>query len=331
VSRRAVVQVVVVGSLSMDLTVRTDTLPLPGETVIGSSFTMVPGGKGNNQAVTCARQGVTTAMVGRVGSDSFAGAIRSLLVADGADVSHLTSDPSVDTGIAHITVEASGQNFIIVVPRSNGTLTGQHVRQAAGLIEGASVLLVQLEVPLEAVVAALDVARNAGAITMLNPSPALELSDELLSKVDICLPNELEAAELSRMKVDDAAGAVRAAAVLLRRGCKSVVVTLGPRGSVYLDGDRVIEVPALSVPVVDTTGAGDAFCGALASTLARGGDIETGLQRATAAGALAVGVLGATPSLPRAEAVDELLARLGPVSLKSSPPPSAVQGLGRTS
>jgi len=331
VSRRAMAQVVVVGSLSMDLTVRTDTLPLPGETVIGSSFTMVPGGKGNNQAVTCARQGVRTAIVGRVGSDSFAGAIRSLLVADGADVSHLTSDPGVDTGIAHITVEASGQNFIIVVPRSNRTLTVQHVRQAAGLIEGASVLLVQLEVPLEAVEAALEVARKAGAITMLNPSPALELSDELLSKVDICLPNELEAAELSKTKVDDAAGAVRAAAELLRRGCKSVVVTLGPRGSVYLDRDRVIEVPALSVPVVDTTGAGDAFCGALASTLARGGDIETGLRRATAAGALAVGVLGATPSLPRAEAVDELLARLGPVALESSPPPSAVQGLGRTS
>jgi ribokinase len=314
-------QVVVVGSLSMDLTARAATLPSAGETVIGTSFTMVPGGKGNNQAMTCARQGVSTAMVGRVGSDAFGEAIRAQLVAEGVDVSHLATDPGVGTGIAHITVDGTGQNFIIIVPQSNHAFTTQHVAQAAQLIGDASVLLVQLEVRLEVVRAALHTARRAGVTTMLNPAPALELDDELLSKVDVCLPNEVEAAALSRVRVDDMDGAVIAARELLRRGCGAVVVTLGAKGSVYVDNRRVFEVPALRVPVVDTVAAGDAFCGAFASALARGADIETGLEKATAAGALAVGVPGATPSLPRAQAVEELLSRLGPVNLREVAPP----------
>ncbi len=312
-------QVVVVGSLSMDLTAQTATLPSPGETVIGSSFTMVPGGKGNNQALTCARQGVTTAMVGRVGADAFGEAIRAQLVAEGVDVSHLTTDPGVATGIAHITVDSAGQNFIIVVPQSNHSLTVENVAQAAGLIEDASVLLVQLEIRLEVVKAALDLARRAGTTTMLNPAPALELDDELLSKVDICLPNEVEAAALAHMRVDDVAGAVKAAGELVRRGCGAAVVTLGARGAVYVDAESVLEVPALPVPVVDTVAAGDAFCGTFASAIARGANLETGLVRATAAGALAVGVRGATPSLPEAEAVDEILSRLGPVKTRRIP------------
>jgi ribokinase len=315
--------VVVVGSLSMDLTASTARLPSAGETVIGSSFTMVPGGKGNNQAVTCARQGVATAMVGRVGSDAFGDAIRAQLVAEGVDISHLTADLSGATGIAHITVDSTGQNFIIVVPRSNRALTVQHVREAAGLIDGAAVLLVQLEVRLEVVRAALEAARRAGTTTMLNPAPALELDDDLLSNVDICLPNEVEAAALTDMRVDGVDGAIEAARALLSRGCGAVIVTLGAKGAVYLDNERALEVPALSVPVVDTVAAGDAFCGAFASALARGSDVETGLVRATAAGALAVGVAGATPSLPRAEAVDQMLSRFGPVSVRKLSPPVA--------
>lgn len=316
-------EVVVVGSLSMDLTASTATLPSAGETVIGSSFTMVPGGKGNNQAVTCARQGVATAMVGRVGSDAFGDAIRAQLVAEGVDVSHLTTDLNGATGIAHITVDSTGQNFIIIVPRSNHALAVQHVGEAAGLIDDATVLLVQLEVRLEVVRAALEAARRAGTTTMLNPAPALELDDELLSKVDICLPNEVEAAALTHMSVDHVEGAIEAARALLSRGCGAVVVTLGSSGAVYLDSERVLEVPALSVPVVDTVAAGDAFCGAFASALARGSDVETGLARATAAGALAVGVPGATPSLPRAEAVDQMLSRFGPVKVRTLSPPVA--------
>ena len=144
-----------------------------------------------------------------------------------------------------------------------------------------------------------------------------------MSKVDICLPNEVEAAALTHMRVDHVEGASEAARALLSRGCGAVVVTLGSSGAVYLDSERVLEVPALSVPVVDTVAAGDAFCGAFASALACGSDVETGLVRATAAGALAVGVAGATPSLPRAEAVDQMLSRFGPVSVRKLSPPVA--------
>jgi ribokinase len=238
-------------------------------------------------------------MVGRVGSDAFGEEIGAQLVAEGVDVSHLTTDLNGATGIAHITVDSTGQNFIIIVPQSNHALTAQHVREAAGLVDDAAVLLVQLEVRLEVVHAALGAARRAGTTTMLNPAPALDLDDELLSKVDICLPNEAEAAALTHMRIDDLDGAIGAARALVSRGCGAVVVTPGAKGAVYVDNGRVLEVPALSVPVVDTVAAGDAFCGAFASALACGSDVETGLVRATAAGALAVGVQGATPSLPR--------------------------------
>jgi ribokinase len=315
--------VVVVGSSSMDLTASTAMLPSAGETVIGSSFTMVPGGKGNNQAVTCARQGVATAMVGRIGADAFGDAIRAQLVAEGVDVTHLTTEPNGATGIAHITVDSAGQNFIIIVPQSNYALSVEHVREAAALIDEAAVLLVQLEVRLEVVREALEIARRAGTTTMLNPAPALELDQDLLSKVDICLPNEVEATTLTHIRVDDLDGAIRAAHALVSRGCGAVVVTLGAKGAVYVDRERVLEVPALSVPVVDTVAAGDAFCGAFASALAGGSDVESGLVRATASGALAVGVPGATPSLPRAEAVDQMLSRFGPVSVTKRSPPVA--------
>jgi ribokinase len=154
---------------------------------------------------------------------------------------------------------------------------------------------------------------------MLNPAPAAELTDELLSKVDICVPNELEAAMLTQLEVDDPLSAARAAAQLRGRGCGAVVVTLGSKGAVYVDRERTLELAALDVPVVDTVAAGDAFCGALASALANAVPIDAALARATATSALAVGVAGATSSLPRAEPVDELLTRLGPVPVRVMP------------
>jgi ribokinase len=294
----------------MDLTAKTVTAPLPGETVVGTSFTMVPGGKGNNQAVTCARQGVPTSIIGRLGEDRFGDEIRAQLLAEEVDVSHLAIDRGSPTGIAHIRLDATGENSIVVVPGANSTLGVDDIARATGLIEEASVLLVQLEVPLVTVEAALEIARCAGTITLLNPAPAQELSDELLAKVDICVPNELEAAALTQLEVDGPASAAWAAARLRSRGCGSVVVTLGSKGAVYLDSERTLHLAALEVPVVDTVAAGDAFCGALASALANRSPIDAALARASATSALAVGVAGATSSLPPAEAVDELLARM---------------------
>jgi ribokinase len=258
-------------------------------------------------------------MIGLLGDDFFGEVIRAQLVAEGVDVSHLGLDPSHPTGIAHIRLDPAGQNSIIVVPGANSALSVGDVTRAAALIEAASVLLVQLEIPLESVEAALGIARRAGTITMLNPAPAAELTDELLSKVDICVPNELEAAMLTQLEVDDPLSAARAAAQLRGRGCGAVVVTLGSKGAVYVDRERTLELAALDVPVVDTVAAGDAFCGALASALANAVPIDAALARATATSALAVGVAGATSSLPRAEPVDELLTRLGPVPVRVMP------------
>ena len=276
--------VVVVGSLSMDLTAGTATLPKAGETVLGTSFTMVPGGKGNNQAVTCARQGVLTTMVGRVGPDAFGDAIRAQLVAEGVDVSHLTTDRGGATGIAHITVDANGQNFIIVVPRSNHALSAEDVHEANELIDRAAVLLVQCEVRLEVVHAALETARRAGTVTMLNPAPALELDEEILSKVDICLPNEVEAATLTHMRVDDIDGAIQ--------GCSrpGVSLAVGRRRHLGRQRGRLRGQRACARGVCSFgPGCGHGGCrrrllGAFASAKARGCDLESALGRARRGG-----------------------------------------------
>lgn len=306
--------------MSMDLSAKAAVLPAPGETVMGESFTMVPGGKANNQAVACARQQVPTAIVGCVGDDGFGEAVRARLVAEGVDVSQLTTVENMATGIAHITLEASGQNSIIVVPEANRSLSAEHIAAASGLIEQASVLLVQLEVPLEAVRAALQIARRADTITVLNPAPvpgALEADAEILSMADFCVPNELEAAALTGHRADDLPGALAAAEELIKLGCRSVVVTLGGKGALYADAERLLEIPAPAVRVVDTVAAGDAFCGAFAAALARGESVTTGLSRAAAAGALAVGTLGATTSLPSKAAVDALVSSNGGPVLKT--------------
>ncbi len=298
----------VVGSFSLDLTARVTRMPLPGETILGTDFQMVPGGKGNNQAVAAVRAGVPTACVGCLGQDDFGQRVRAFAVSQGLEVSHLSLLSGEVTGVAQITVEASGQNAIVVVPGANWALTPALVRAAAPLIRGAGVLLTQLEVPLEAVQEALHLADAAGVRTLLNPAPARPLPDSLLAQVDVCAPNEHEAGQLTGVVVDSPSGAARAAEVLMGRGCRSVVVTLGARGAVFLDGTRRLLVPPLPVKAVDSVAAGDAFCGALAAALARGDDVESALLKASAAGGLAATRAGATSSLPTDSEVESLLA-----------------------
>ncbi len=309
--------IVVVGSLSMDFSARAERLPRPGETVLGIGFLMMPGGKGNNQAIACARLGADVTIVGCVGSDSLGATVLRDCAAEGVDVSAITSVPDSGTGVAHITVDGSGENAITVVPRANARLTAEMVWEAESKFVGATVVLVQMEIPPEAVGAALEVGRRAGALTILNPAPAAEIPAETLRLVDVCVPNETEASTLTGRDVRGIGSARRAALILLERGPSHVVITLGERGAFYTDGKTEQVIPALRVEAVDTVAAGDAFCGGLATAIDRGEQLAYALSYASAAGALAVTKPGATSALPFAPDVDELLAMAAGTKLAS--------------
>jgi ribokinase len=277
---------------------------------LAERFVMVPGGKGLNQTVAAARQGARTAMVGVVGADDLGGHLLAVVQAEGVEVEHLRRDASTGSGVALITVDAKGDNTILVAPQANARLGEDDVAAAAAALSRTRVVLVQLEIPLPSVRAALARAQAAGAVTILNPAPAppRPLDRDLLALCDFVVPNESEAAALTGEDTSDAAGVERAAHALLAAGARAVVVTVGDRGARYRDAHRSFAVPTFPVTAVDATAAGDAFCGALAAALAVGTALEDALRRASAAGALAVTVPGATPALPTAAAVDALLA-----------------------
>lgn len=299
-------KVVVVGSLTMDFTAGAPRMPDRGETVLGTAFTMVPGGKGNNQAVAAAHLGADVTMIGCIGDDVLGEAVRNASAAEGVDMSRLTVTES-PTGIAHIAVDSSGDNRIIMVPLANESLTAEAVLHNADVIRTADVLLCQLEIPRETVRAALSVAREAGVRTILNPAPAAELDEELLGLVDILVPNETELAALSGLPTDTEENAHLAARRLLSRGATCVVVTRSSEGALAVAEHMATPVPPFSVQAIDATAAGDAFCGALAAKLASGATLDEALNYAAAAGALATTVPGALPSLPTADSLEELV------------------------
>jgi ribokinase len=300
--------VVVVGSLNTDYVVRVDHLPAEGETVTGDNYLVAAGGKGLNQAVAAARQGASVAFVGCVGGDAAGRALLTLLIDEGIDVSHVRVVPDSATGVALITVASGGANTIVVAPLANECLSPADIAAARSLISGAAVVLAQLEVPLAAVSAALAHARAAGVVTVLNPAPASgPLPADLLGAVDILIPNETEAAALTGV-----AGGEEAAVALLRSGVPQVIVTVGGDGAVVAGetGETGVRREApFPVRAVDSTGAGDAFCGALVAALAGGSPLSVACRRASAAGALATTVAGAVPSLPTAAMVEDLLGR----------------------
>jgi ribokinase len=303
-------RVAVVGSFNMDLVFGAPRLPLRGETVSGSAFGMFIGGKGANQAVAATRAGARVEMIGRVGTDTFGQDISGSLAAEGVGLKHVVRDAHEGTGVAGIVVEADGANSIVVVPRANARLTEHDVRRGRGAIAAASVLLLQLEVPLEASIAAARIARRAGSTVLLNPAPARDLPDALYGLVDVVVPNESETLFLTGVPATTKEGAVEAAGVLRRRGVRAVVLTLGERGALLLeDGASPTEIEPFAVGVVDTTAAGDAFCGALAVALAEGKPMVEAARFACAAGALACTVMGAGPSLPTRTRIEELLRR----------------------
>jgi ribokinase len=282
--------VCVVGSANLDLVATTARIPGPGETVLGDGYAEHAGGKGLNQAVAAARSGARVAFVGCVGDDDAGRRMRAVLVGDGIDAADLTVGRS-PTGRALIVVDAGGENSIVVVPGAN------HDVVLPRSLPDAAVVLCQLEVPLDQVARALAAAKRGGATTILNPAPANPLPTDLLAECDLVVPNEHEVELL---------GGVEA---LLAGGSRAVVVTRGGSGVDVHTADGATHCPPFEVDVVDTTGAGDAFCGALAARLAAGDALLQAVRWAAAAGALATTVVGAVPAQPTAEAITELMAR----------------------
>jgi len=296
--------IVVVGSVNMDLVVRCARLPRPGETVIGHDFRSVPGGKGANQAVAAARLGAAVEFVGCIGTDSFGAQAAEALRREGIGLGHLSRVEGCATGVAVITVSDSGENSIAVAPGANHFLSAHDIEAASERISTASMLVCQLEIPLAVVHRAIEIAFAARVPVLLNPAPAQPLSDALLSMVSLLVPNQGEAAALAAPTGSDKTSAVDAALALRRRGAGTVVVTLGADGVLVAgqsDGERY---PAYPARAVDTTGAGDAFVGALAAACAAGDDLRSAVDFAQRAAALSVERHGAQAAMPRR---DELL------------------------
>lgn len=304
-------KVAVVGSLSQDLVAKAPRFPAPGETLRGTEFGMFAGGKGNNQAMSAARAGADVAMVGRVGADSFGSMLIETLQRNKVDAQYVFQDTEVGTGIAHITVNGNGENAIVIIQNSNLRLSDADVKTAQAVISDAKVLLMQLEIPTETDLSAAKVARQAGTIVALNPAPAPEsgkLPDELMNNVDIFIPNQTEAFQLTGIEVTDIESARKAAAKLSLAGPKAVIITMADQGA-FVHNEQVSElVASFKVDAIDTTAAGDAFCGALAAALARGESTLHAVRWACAAGALATTRMGAEPSLPTMAEIEKLIA-----------------------
>ncbi len=299
--------VCVVGSLAWDLSAAVERLPRPGETVLAAAVRSGPGGKGSNQAIASARAGARTSMVGSVGEDSYGAALLDVLAAEGVDCRYVSARPDVPTGMAFPVVDAQGQNTVVVSLGANDAVRAANVERAHAAISGAAVVLVQLELPDEAVVAAAQAARQAGIPVLLNPAPARALPPGLTGLVDVLVPNEMEACLLlGRDELGDPADAV--AAVRDRCGVHIAVLTLAERGAVVCDATGVRAHASPPVTCVDSVGAGDTFCGYLAAGLAADLDVDAAVARAVAAGALAVTARGAAEAVPRADAVTAMLA-----------------------
>jgi ribokinase len=293
--------IVVVGSVNLDLVVRVARLPGPGETVSGGDVFRNPGGKGANQAVAAARLGRGVAMVGRVGDDQAGRELLASLRADGVDTAHVRVADGVPSGAAFITVGDDGENQIVVSPGANARLAPEDVGAAGAALRAAAVTLVQLEVPLAAVTAAVWA---AGGRVVLNPAPVRTLPAELLGEVDVLVPNRVELAQLAGAPVP---GTVEEAAVLAGRlPARAVVVTLGADGALVVEQGRASHVPAVPVRPVDTTAAGDAFCGGLADALAAGADLQDAARWAVRVAAAACTRPGAQASLPIPDEVRRL-------------------------
>ncbi|MBT8417086.1 MAG: ribokinase [Silicimonas sp.] len=302
--------IAILGVFVADTAYRADRAPRMGETIMGKSFALGPGGKGSNQAVAAARAGGDVHFVSKLGRDAFADLAFSIWKDAGVKAAVSQHDDSY-TGAAYIFIEDStGNNAIIICPGVAGTISEADVEARADLIGGASVFITQLEQPMPAAHRALEIARAGGARTILNPAPAAEVSREMLALCDIVTPNESEAEGITGVRVVSVADAEKAADAFLAMGVGAAVITLGENGAFYKDGVRAMHVPAFDAgPVVETTGAGDAFNGGFAVALAEGLDPVDAVRFGSATAAISVTRPGTAPSMPTRDEIDALLAQ----------------------
>lgn len=291
--------IVVLGSANTDFIVRVPRIPKPGETILGGRFDEAAGGKGANQAVAAARAGGRVSLVARLGSDALGDRAVAGYAREGIAVGSVVRDAEAPSGVAFVFVDDAGENAIAVASGANAKLSPADVEASRAEIAAARVLLLQLEVPLESVLAAARIGREAGALVVLNPAPAQPLPAALLSCVGLLTPNQVEAEALTGIEVTDRASAEAAALRLLERGAAQVIVTLGAQGALWRTAEACFEVPGHRVQAVDSTGAGDVFHGALAVALCEGAAWREALAFANAAAALSVGRAGAQSSAPQ--------------------------------
>ena len=293
----------VIGSLNMDLVVNVDKMPKPGQTIIGSNFKEVPGGKGANQAVAMARLNGNVSMIGKVGEDGFGQTLINSLKNDKVDTTYIKTTKGA-TGVALITVDNNAQNSIVVSPGANFEVKEEDIDNNIEAIKNSDIVVLQLETPLNTIKYALKKSKELNKYTILNPAPALKLDDEIIKNVDLLTPNETELEIISGVNIETEEDIQKAAQIMIEKGVKELIVTLGSKGSLYINKEKSIFKKAYKVEAVDTTAAGDSYTAALAVALSKDKNIEEAMDFASKVGALSVLKEGAQSSLPTLEDVE---------------------------
>lgn len=297
--------IVVVGSINMDLVTNVKQIPKKGETCMGNGFSKIPGGKGANQAVAAARLGAEVEMIGRLGDDSMSDDLIQSLKSDNVGINQVIKTEKETSGTALIMVEEMGDNAIVVIPGANARLKEEDIDASIDIIASSKIIVTQLEIPISTVKYLLTKAKELDKFTILNPAPAAPLDDDIIRHTDLLTPNETELESLTGMSVSSEEEIIEAGKSLIKRGLKKLIVTLGEKGCIYMDDDSYKRFSAVEVKAVDTTAAGDSFTAALAVALCEGKNIDEVIQFATKVGALTVTKFGAQQSLPYRNEITE--------------------------
>lgn len=297
-------KIVVIGSSNTDMVIKSDRLPKPGETILGGNFLMNHGGKGANQAVAAARLGGNVTFVCKIGNDIFGNETMEMFHKEKIDTTYVGITTTEPSGIALINVDKKGENCIVVASGANSTLSVEDIQKAEPAIKQASIVIMQLETPIESMTYAARMAKKDGTTVLLNPAPAQPLPDELLANVDIIIPNVTEAEIISGMCITDDESAKEAIRHISAKGIKTVIITMGARGALAYENNEFIHIPAFKVEAVDTTAAGDTFCGGLCVALSEGKSLKEAIIFASKASSISVTRMGAQVSIPLREEIE---------------------------